>query len=112
MDEQNPHPTETSDATPTEQLQVGWGFWVLWVLALAAAGALSYCLGSVVPLAHYTLPPATMLAFGSMSFSIWQGYGSLGIALVIGVGACFLTTVIILPGIIGWLERKAGSEEG
>lgn len=48
----------------------------------------------------------TMLAFGSMSFSIWRGYGSLGIALVIGVGACFLTTVIILPGIIGWIERK------
>ncbi|UCH11119.1 MAG: MMPL family transporter [Fidelibacterota bacterium] len=50
----------------------------------------------------------TMLAFGSMSFSIWRGYGSLGIALVIGVGACFLTSVIILPGIIGWLERERG----
>ena len=48
----------------------------------------------------------TMLAFGSMVFSIWRGYGSLGIALVIGVGACFLTTVLILPGIIGWVERK------
>ena len=50
----------------------------------------------------------TMLAFGSMVFSIFQGYGSLGIALVIGVGACFLTTLIILPGIIGWIERKRG----
>ena len=48
----------------------------------------------------------TMLAFGSLVFSIWRGYGSLGIALVIGVGACFLTSVIILPGIIGWIERK------
>jgi predicted RND superfamily exporter protein len=48
----------------------------------------------------------TMLAFGSMSFSIWRGYGSLGVALVIGVGACFLTTVVILPGIIGWIEQK------
>jgi predicted RND superfamily exporter protein len=48
----------------------------------------------------------TMLAFGSMSFSIWRGYGSLGVALVIGVGACFLTTVVFLSGIIGWLERK------
>ena len=48
----------------------------------------------------------TMLAFGSMVFSIWRGYGSLGIALVIGVGACFLTSVLILPGIIGWVERK------
>jgi len=48
----------------------------------------------------------TMLAFGSLVFSIWRGYGSLGSALFIGVGACFLTTVFILPGIIGWIERK------
>ena len=48
----------------------------------------------------------TMLAFGSMVFSIWRGYGSLGTALFVGVGACFLTTVIILPGIIGWIEHR------
>lgn len=50
----------------------------------------------------------TMLAFGSLVFSIWRGYGSLGSALFIGVGTCFLTTVLILPGIIGWIERKKG----
>jgi predicted RND superfamily exporter protein len=54
----------------------------------------------------------TMLAFGSMSFSIWRGYGSLGVALVIGVGACFLTTVVFLPGIIGWIEQKPGEGRG
>ncbi|MDD5015985.1 MAG: MMPL family transporter, partial [Atribacterota bacterium] len=48
----------------------------------------------------------TMLAFGSLVFSIWRGFGSLGGAMFIGVGACFLSTVIILSGIIGWLERK------
>jgi len=48
----------------------------------------------------------TMLAFGSLVFSIWRGYGSLGTTLFIGVGTCFLTTVLILPGIIGWIERK------
>jgi len=48
----------------------------------------------------------TMLAFGSMVFSIWRGFGQLGGALFIGVGACFLTTVIILSGIIGVIERK------
>ncbi len=48
----------------------------------------------------------TMLAFGSLVFSIWRGFGQLGGALFLGVGACFLTTVIILPGIIGMLERK------
>ncbi|TEU03429.1 MAG: hypothetical protein E3J22_08670, partial [Candidatus Aminicenantes bacterium] len=48
----------------------------------------------------------TMLAFGSLVFSIWRGFGQLGGALFLGVGACFLTTVIILPGIIGMLERR------
>jgi len=48
----------------------------------------------------------TMLAFGSLVFSIWRGFGQLGGALFLGVGACFLTTVIILPGIIGLIERK------
>ena len=48
----------------------------------------------------------TMLAFGSLIFSIWRGFGSLGGAMFIGVGACFLSTVIILPGIIGFTERK------
>jgi len=48
----------------------------------------------------------TMLAFGSLVFSIWRGFGSLGGAMFIGVGACFLSTAIILAGIIGWLERK------
>jgi predicted RND superfamily exporter protein len=48
----------------------------------------------------------TMLAFGSLVFSIWRGFGSLGGAMFIGVGACFLSTVIILSGIIGFSERK------
>jgi len=48
----------------------------------------------------------TMLAFGSLVFSIWRGFGSLGGAMFIGVGACFISTVIILSGIIGLLERK------
>jgi len=48
----------------------------------------------------------SMLAFGSLVFSIWRGFGSLGAAMFIGVGTCFLLTAIILSGIIGWLERK------
>jgi len=48
----------------------------------------------------------TMLGFGSLVFSIWRGFGQLGGALFLGVGACFLTSVIILPGIIGIIERK------
>jgi len=49
----------------------------------------------------------TMLAFGSLIFSIWRGFGHLGSALFVGVGACFLTTVIVLPGIMGWIERES-----
>lgn len=48
----------------------------------------------------------TMLAFGSLVFSIWRGFAQLGGALFIGVGACFLTTVIVLSGVIGIIERK------
>ncbi len=43
----------------------------------------------------------TMLAFGSLIFSIWRGFGQLGGALFVGVAACFLTTVFILSGIMG-----------
>jgi predicted RND superfamily exporter protein len=48
----------------------------------------------------------TMLAFGSLVFAIWRGFAHLGGALFLGVGACFLTTVIILPGIIALFERR------
>ena len=48
----------------------------------------------------------TMLAFGSLVFSVWPGFASLGVAMFIGVGACFLSTIIVLSGILGVLERK------
>lgn len=48
----------------------------------------------------------TMLGFGSLIFSIWRGFGQLGAALFVGVGACFLTTIIFVSAILGWLERK------
>ncbi|NQT25011.1 MMPL family transporter, partial [candidate division KSB1 bacterium] len=48
----------------------------------------------------------TMLGFGSLIFSIWRGFGHLGAALFVGVAACFLTTILFLSGIIGWIEHK------
>lgn len=48
----------------------------------------------------------TMFAFGSLIFSIFRGWASFGGALAVGVGACFLTTVFILSGILGLIERK------
>lgn len=48
----------------------------------------------------------TMFAFGSLMFSVMPGFSLFGGALFLGVGACFLTTVIILPGILGIIDRK------
>jgi len=48
----------------------------------------------------------TMFAFGSLVFSVFRGWASFGAALSLGVGACFLTTVIILPGILGMVEGR------
>jgi hopanoid biosynthesis associated RND transporter like protein HpnN len=48
----------------------------------------------------------TMLAFGSLSFATHRGLGGLGIVLFIGVGTCFLTSVLILPALLGWMEKK------
>jgi hypothetical protein len=48
----------------------------------------------------------TMFAFGSLVFSIFRGWASFGGALFLGVGACFLTTTFILPGILGLIEHN------
>jgi predicted RND superfamily exporter protein len=53
----------------------------------------------------------TMIAFGSLVFSIWRGFGHLGGALFIGVGACFLTTVFILSGLLGIIQRNKKKAE-
>ncbi len=48
----------------------------------------------------------TMFAFGSLVFSAFPAFGQFGGALFLGVAACFLTTTLILPGILGLIERK------
>ncbi|MBN2102511.1 MMPL family transporter [bacterium] len=48
----------------------------------------------------------TMLAFGSLYFAVWRGFASLGSALFLGVGACFITTLLFLSCIIGMLTRQ------
>ncbi len=50
----------------------------------------------------------TMLAFGSLIFSVWRGFGQLGGALFLGVAACFLTTIIFLPAIMHLIEKRNG----
>ena len=48
----------------------------------------------------------TMLAFGSLVFATYRGLGSLGIALFIGVGTCFLTSAVVLPALLGVTEKR------
>ncbi len=38
-----------------------------------------------------------------------DSFNYIGGALFLGVAACFLTSVIVLPGILGIIERKKGS---
>ncbi len=48
----------------------------------------------------------TMLTFGSLWFAVYRGLGSMGIALFIGVGTCFLATILIIPAVMGWVEKR------
>ncbi|MBD3273913.1 MAG: MMPL family transporter, partial [Candidatus Marinimicrobia bacterium] len=51
----------------------------------------------------------TMLAFGSMHFAtmpIWRWFGD---GLFLGVGACFVTSILGLSGVLGWIQSKKRS---
>jgi len=48
----------------------------------------------------------TMLAFGSFTFATYRGLGSLGVALFIGVGACFVASIVLLPAMLGNKPQK------
>jgi predicted RND superfamily exporter protein len=48
----------------------------------------------------------TMLAFGSLVFASYRGFGSFGIALFIGVGMCLLATIVLLPTVLAISEKK------
>jgi len=53
----------------------------------------------------------TIFAFGSLMFAVMPGFGLFGGALFLGVGACFLTTAIVLPGILGIIDRKNSKKQ-
>ncbi len=48
----------------------------------------------------------TMVGFGSLLIAKYRGLGSLGTLLVLGVFACFVTTMTILPSLLGWMEAR------
>lgn len=47
----------------------------------------------------------TMIGFGSLGLSAHRGMASMGYVLMIGVGTCFVSSVIVLPSIITILEK-------
>ena len=56
--------------------------------------------GSSVGRAMLLTSLTTMVGFGSIGFYSHRGMASLGIALTIGVGACFLATLVALPPLL------------
>ena len=52
MNDQSLPKAETPDRVPAREIQIGWGFWTLWVSALAATGAMSYLVAAEAPLAE------------------------------------------------------------
>ncbi len=48
----------------------------------------------------------TFLAFGSLGFATARGLASLGVTLAIGIVTCFLTTVVVLPAILGLIDNR------
>ncbi|UCF70755.1 MAG: MMPL family transporter [candidate division WOR-3 bacterium] len=55
----------------------------------------------------------TMAGFGSLMTASYRGWASFGALLVTGVGACFVTTILFIPSIIGLLtSKKLNNENG
>lgn len=67
MSEQESPAIDSADQKASGPAPIGWGFWPLWVLALAGVGALSYLAGTLAPLSEFALPPAALVAFGLLA---------------------------------------------
>lgn len=48
----------------------------------------------------------SFLAFGSLGFATYRGLASLGITLAIGITTCWLATVMILPALITFRDKR------
>jgi len=54
----------------------------------------------------------TMVGFGSLALASHRGMASLGTMLFIGVGACLLASLIVLPNLLVLLERRSERRSG
>jgi predicted RND superfamily exporter protein len=48
----------------------------------------------------------TMIGFGSLMLYLMRGMASMGLVLFIGVGACFVITITVLPALVSLLEDR------
>ena len=53
----------------------------------------------------------TMIGFGSIALYEMRGLASFGVVLFIGVGLCFVTTVLVLPAILRLFTRSSDNEK-
>lgn len=53
----------------------------------------------------------TMIGFGSVALYEMRGLASFGLVLFIGVGLCFLTTVLVLPAVLRSFTRASADDE-
>jgi hypothetical protein len=54
----------------------------------------------------------TMVGFGSLTLAQHRGAASLGLVLLLGVGACLATAVLFLPALLRVLQRQRGEGGG
>ncbi|MBU0769188.1 MAG: MMPL family transporter, partial [Proteobacteria bacterium] len=48
----------------------------------------------------------TLVGFGSIALSHYPGLRSMGYVAVIGIGACMLASIIVLPAIFSMIRNK------
>jgi len=70
-------------------------------------GELVSTTGKAVFISSFT----TMIGFGSMMAASYGGMRSLGMTLVIGVGACLISTTTVLPAWLEFLHRSRGGTD-
>ncbi|NQT35378.1 MMPL family transporter, partial [bacterium] len=61
---------------------------------------------SFVGRAIFLTSVTTMIGFGSIAFYTMEGMASFGRALFMGVGACFLTTILVLPAVLRLVTKE------
>jgi len=72
---------------------------------------LSYTVSSIGK-AIFLTTMTTVLGFGSLIPSAFRGYGSLGTLVVMGIGLCFLMSVVILPAILNLVWGREKKDTG